>query len=191
MNPARVLLLLPLLAMSGCMNLKLPAPTSNMENIMALREAGIGSTNVGKFELAAGKKAAIDKSVSARGSSASAESGSFSTYLRDTLVSDLRSAQTYDPNARASVEGELTDNQLHAAGVSEADAMLAVRFRVRRDGTVIYDKLIDQHATWKSSFVGAVAIPDAFNHFTDQFRLILLKLYKDAEFRNALKLKPP
>jgi hypothetical protein len=31
------------------------------------------------------------------------------------------------------------------------------------------------------------AIPDAINHYTEQFRLLLLKLYKDPEFLRAVQ----
>ena len=44
-----------------------------------------------------------------------------------------------------------------------------------------------QDAKWESSFVGAIAIPDAINHFSEQFRLILLRLYRDPEFLKALR----
>ena len=35
--------------------------------------------------------------------------------------------------------------------------------------------------------MGAIAIPDAINHYSEQFRLILLRLYRDPEFLKALR----
>jgi len=52
---------------------------------------------------------------------------------------------------------------------------------------VSYDKQVRQDAKWDSSFVGAIAIPDAINHYSEQFRLILLRLYRDPEFLKALR----
>jgi hypothetical protein len=182
-----ILVLTSLLALGGCASIKLPAPTPNVENVTVLRNAGIGKTGVSSFTLAAGKKPAIDKSVGVRGSSISPDQGTFSSYLAATLRSDLQAADKYDANSPTVILGELLDNQLHAAGVSEADAALSVRFRVKRSSDVLYEKVIDQRASWKSSFVGAIAIPDAINHFGEQFRLILLQLYRDPQFQAALK----
>lgn len=50
---------------------------------------------------------------------------------------------------------------------------------------VLYDKLLRQEDSWKSSFVGAIAIPDAINHYTAQYGLLLDQLYKDEDFRKA------
>jgi hypothetical protein len=189
MKPCSSLISVLLLAMSGCASVKIPAPSTVIENVTALRDSGIASTNVGAFALAKGKPAKLDKSQSARGSTIGTESGSFSAYLREALVSDLQAAGKYNASATTTVTGELVDCQLHAAGAREANALLSVHFMVSRDGKPVFDKVVNQAETWKSSFVGAVAIPDAFNHFGEQFRLVLLKLYKDADF--VTSLKPP
>ena len=62
-----------------------------------------------------------------------------------------------------------------------------VRFVVKSKGETRYDKQVRQDAKWDSSFVGAIAIPDAINHYSEQFRLILLRLYRDPEFLKALR----
>lgn len=178
------------LMFSGCMSVKLPAPQAQLDSVVLLRDSGISPVSVGNFALSADKKPAIDKSASARGSTIAAESGSFSTYLRDTLISDLKAAGKYVDGAATSIEGELAENTLNAAATREASATLAARFKVRKGGDLVYNKVIVQQAKWPSSFVGAIAIPDAFNHFGDQFRLILLQLYKDAEFQRVLKPVP-
>jgi hypothetical protein len=182
-----ILLLASLLALEGCASFKLPAPTANIENVSALRDSRVAKAGVSSFSLAGGKAAALDKSVSVRGSTIAPEKGTFAAYLGETLRSDLQAADKYDANSPTVILGELLDNQLHAAGASQADALLSVRFRVKRSSDVLYEKVIDQRASWKSSFVGAIAIPDAINHFGDQFRLILLQLYKDPQFQAALR----
>jgi hypothetical protein len=175
------------LLFSGCANVKLAQPDPGMDNVVAAR-ALEASVNVGKFALAADAKPGIDRRVTVRGSPISAEgSGSFAQYLKDTLVTDLKAAGKYDAAAPITIEGELTDNTLNAAGTRTADAFMAARFRVLSGGQARFDKRIEQRAEWKSAFVGVVAIPDAINHFTEQFRLLLLKLYKDPEFQRALK----
>jgi len=181
-----VLALASLLALAGCASIRLPEPTASIENVSALRNSAIGRAGVSSFSLAAGKSPALDKSVGVRGSTIAPEKGSFSAYLGDSLRSDLRAADKYDADSPTVILGDLVDNQLHAAGASEANALLSVRFRVKRSSDVLYDKVIDQRASWKSSFVGAIAIPDAINHFGEQFRLILLQLYQDPQFQAAM-----
>lgn len=173
---------------TGCANIKLPAPQAAVDNVVALRSAEIPSMSAGKFSLAAGKAAKINQRVTVRGSPISVEGGgSFSDHLKATLVSDLKAAGKYDASATVVIEGELTDNTLNAAGTRTADAFMAARFRVLRDGKPGFDRRIEQRAQWDSSFVGMVAIPDAINHYTEQFRLLLLKLYKDPDFQRAVK----
>jgi hypothetical protein len=176
------------LVLPACVSVKLPPPQAVIENTVALRDSGIDKANVGNFTLAAGKDKGIDKAVTARGSPISVEGGgSFSGFLRQTLISDLTAASKYDSTATNVIEGELFENSLSAAGSRNASAMLVVRFVVKRNGETRYDKQVRQAAKWESSFVGAIAIPDAINHFSEQFRLILLQLYRDAEFLKALR----
>ena len=176
------------LGLQACMTTKLPPPQATMESIIVLRDSGIAPTNVGDFKLAAGKKKDIDKSVSARGSPVQVEGdGTFSGYLRQSVINDLTAAGKYDKASGTVIEAELTENTLSAAGSKKASALLVVRFLVKRAGQTRFDKLVRQAAEWESSFIGAVAIPDAHNHFGEQFRLILTKLYGDPEFLNALR----
>jgi hypothetical protein len=175
-------------SLAGCANIKLAQPQAAMDNVVALRSADIPAMNAGKFALAPSAKPGIDKRVTVRGSPISVEGGgTFSDHLKATLVSDLKAAGKYDTAAPLVVEGELTDNTLNAAGTKTANALMAVRFRVLRNGQSVYDRRVEQAATWESSFVGMVAIPDAINRYTEQFRLVLLKLYKDPEFLRAVK----
>jgi hypothetical protein len=176
------------LLLPACVSVKLPPPQPVIENTVALRDAGTDKASVGNFTLAAGKSKGIDQKVTARGSPISVEGGgTFSGFLRQALINDLTSAGRFDPAATTVIEGELIDNTLNAAGTKNASAVLAVRFIVKRDGQTRFDKQVRQEAKWESSFVGAIAIPDAINHFSEQFRLILLKLYRDPEFLKALR----
>jgi hypothetical protein len=164
-------------ALSGCASFKLAPPQPSMDNVVALRAAEVRAMSAGNFTLAAGKPADIDKRVTVRGSSIMAEGGrKFSDHLKQTLITDLIAAGKYDADAPVVIEAELTDNTLNAAGTRTASAFMAVRFRVRRGVMTVYDRRIEQPATWESSFVGMIAIPDAINRFTEQFRLVLLRL---------------
>lgn len=114
---------------------------------------------------------------------------SFAQYLRAALVGDLKSAGKFDDASPISVGAELTDNQL-TTGISEGSALLAARFTVRKADQVVFDKPLRQESHWSSSFIGAIAIPDAFNHYTEQYSLLLNLLYADPDFKKACAPDP-
>src|ERR1041384_5791895 len=109
--------------LAGCANVKLAQPQPAMANVVAARAREAPGIAVGKFSLAAAAKPGTDKQVTVRGSPIAVENnGTFSGYLRETLISDLKAAGKYDAASAVVVEGELTDNTLNAAGIKTADA---------------------------------------------------------------------
>jgi hypothetical protein len=172
------------LCLTGCaVTMGNHAPS--MDTTVVLRDANLPALNVGEFRLASGVDPALDRSISSRGNPIHPPGGnSFSAYLRDSLLGDLKTAGKYDPKAAVAVEGELTENSL-STGVAQGHATLAARFKVVRGDNVLYSKELRQEDRWDSSFIGAVAIPDAINHYTAQYGQLLNQLYKDEEFRTA------
>ena len=100
------------------------------------------------------------------------------------MLGDLKTAGKYDPTAALTIAGELTENSL-STGLSAGHATLAARFKLVRGKDVLYTKELRQEEHWDSSFIGAVAIPDAINHYTSQYGKLLDQLYKDEGFRTA------
>lgn len=119
----------------------------------------------------------------------SPDNHSFALYLRDALESDLKAAGKFDASSPLSIQGELQDSQL-TTGMSQGSATLAAHFSVLRAGQTVFDKQLSQVSQWDSSFVGAIAIPAAFNHYADQYGLLLQKLYADPDFKKACALNP-
>jgi hypothetical protein len=173
-----------LLCLSGC-TLTRGSHTPSMEAAIVLRDANLPAMSVGDFRLASGLDPALDRSISSRGNPIHPPAGdSFSAYLRGSLIQDLKTAGKYDPAAPTRITGELTENSL-ATGISAGSSALAARFKVMRGDDVPYNKVLRQEDHWKSSFIGAVAIPDAINHYTQQYARLLEQLYGDDEFRRA------
>lgn len=141
---------------------------------------------VGEFKLAPGAKPGIDRSVSSRGSTASPKEGSFSDYLKAALTSDLKASGLYDPSAPVSIQGQLVDAQLDT-GVSTGKALISAHFQVINSGQTVFDKTLKDEHTWDSSFIGAVAIPRAFNEYQAGYTNLLDQLYKDPEFLKACR----
>jgi hypothetical protein len=172
--------------LTGCASQKLAAHQPSVDSVQSIRNSGMAPVNVGDFKVAPAANVKIDKLVTVRGSQlTSPNNDSFSAYLRESLLTDLKSAGKYDPASALTVSAQLLRNELNAAGFSKADASLGAKFSVARAGTVLFDKDIVAQETWDSSFIGAIAIPDAINHYTDIYSKLLQRLFADEEFKRA------
>lgn len=170
----------------GCASVKLPAPAASADTVQQLRSAQLVTARAGTFALAPGKSGELDRQVGGlRGSSVTPESGSFSQYLKDTLVAELKAGGLYDEAADAVIEARLVDSQVDAA-IGTGTARLVARFTVQRAGHLRLDKEFGVDARWESSFVGAVALPMAINQYTALYKSLVAKLFADDEFRRAL-----
>lgn len=172
--------------LAGCVSVKMPEPSPSMGNLEKLRGANIVSTQAGSFTLAPGKDPAMDRGVSGlRGSSVQAANGSFSEQLKSQLIAELKAAGLYDESSNAVIKGQLTDSKVDAA-IGTGTARLAAHFTVDRAEKRVYDKELSVDSSWESSFVGAIAIPEAINQYTALYKSLIGKLFDDADFKAAL-----
>lgn len=185
----RVVALLAVAALlTGCASGPIAKHQASLNNIQTLRAAELGKASVGEFKLAPTARPEIDRSVSVRGSQLSSPSNqSFALYLKDSLVTELQAAGKYDAGSQTIITGQLTENELNAAGFSTGSAVLGAKFAVARAGQTLFEKTLRQESTWESSFVGAVAIPEAINQYTETYTRLLEKLFADDEFKQALQ----
>jgi hypothetical protein len=170
----------------GCTTV-MPPPMASGENSQALRAANLAPTNVGTFKLAAGLPPSMDRELSGglRGSNIAAPSGSYSQHLKEALKAELQSAGLLDLQSRYVIEGQLADSKVDAA-IGTGTARLAARFQVMREGQVLLDKELVVEDSWDSSFIGAVAIPRAIEHYGATYKTLVGKLLNDSDFRRAL-----
>lgn len=183
----RAALVLAAGALVGCAAVKMPEPTASAPAVETLRSTPLASAGVGRFVLAAGRPAEMDRTLGGlRGSSVAPASGSFAQQLKDQLVADLRAAGLYEAASKLVIEGELTDSRVDAA-IGTGTGRLAARIVVRRDAATVFDKEIAVEEQWESSFVGAVALPAAINHYTAFYPALTRKLFSDPDFRAALR----
>jgi hypothetical protein len=170
----------------GCAAVKLPPPTATGDTVQQLRTAGLPPLKAGTFSLAPGRNPEMDRVQGGlRGSTVSAEGGSFAQYLREVVVAELKAAGLYDENSKTQIGAQLTDSQLDAA-IGTGTGRLAARFSVQRDGKTVYDKELSVEDRWESSFAGPVALPEAINHYGRFYKQLAARLFKDPEFRQAL-----
>jgi hypothetical protein len=174
------------LLLSGCTSAPMGAPQPTIENIARLRGAQLAPARVGSFTFDTGKPAALDQSVSMRGSRLhSPINGSFAQYLGETLRVELAAAGLADPASPTVISGTLSESELDAA-IGQGNGKLAARFVVTRADAVRYDRTLTASATWDSSFIGAVAIPLAAGQYQALYRKLAGQLFDDPDFRKAL-----
>lgn len=181
-------LLVALFAQStvACMSVKMVEPSASIGNLEKLRAANITPAKAGNFTLAPGKPPSMDRGVSGlRGSSLESTYGSFAQQLKNELIVELKSAGLYDDASDVVIEGQLTDSKVDAA-IGTGSGRLAARFMIVHRDKKIYDKELAVESTWDSSFMGAIAIPEAMNQYTALYKKLIGKLFDDLDFRAAL-----
>lgn len=184
MNLRALLLSLSLLPLGACALAPVPAPQATLSNIEAIRAGGVGPMQVGEFIPGPGSPTAMDRKITIRAGSQAPPDGSYAKLLGETLAAELRGAGKLDPHSTLVVSGIVTKTHVDSA-MPDATAELEAHFILKRDGAAVFDKTLDVQSTWKSDFMGAVAIPDAFNHYNALFPEIVSKLLSDAEFKAA------
>ncbi|HEY2356198.1 MAG TPA: hypothetical protein VGH86_02015 [Phenylobacterium sp.] len=181
-----VLVALASTSLAACAVAPVPPPQASMENIQAVRAGGFAPMRVGEFTPGPGAPSQMDKKVTVRAGSQAAPSGSYAKLLGETLEAELKGAGKLDPNAALTVSGVLTQTHVDSA-MPDGSAKLEAHFTLKKNGAVAFDKTLAVDSTWKSGFIGAVAIPDAFNHYNGLFPQLVSKLLADPDFKAAAK----
>lgn len=171
--------------LSACAG-QMPQHNASVENIKQLRTTDLAPVAVGEFRLAAGKPESIDKSVSSRASSMTPPQGSISAYLRDALIIELKAAGKYDENAATRITGELTESELNT-NIGTADGELGALFVVSEGERVKFSAQYSAKSSWESSFLGAIAIPKAYQEYFALYQKLFAKLFADPAFVAATK----
>ncbi|PVZ65634.1 hypothetical protein [Pelagibaculum spongiae] len=126
--------------------------------------------------------------ISLRGTSlVSPYSNSFAEYLKKALEEDLKQAALWHSPSDIVVTGELLENDVDASGFSTGETDISARFIVLSSGKEVYNKVHKIHYVWDSSFVGAVAIPNAANSYPVGVQKLLKAFFSDRELIATLK----
>lgn len=184
MKKQALIVSLSLLPLCACALAPVPPPQATLSNIEAIRAGGVGPMQVGGFIAGPGSPTAMDRKITVRAGAQAPPDGSYAKLLGETLAAELKGAGKLDPNSTLIVSGVVTKTHVDSA-MPDATAELEAHFTLKRNGATVFDKTLDVQSTWKSNFMGAVAIPDAFNHYNALFPEIVTKLLTDADFRAA------
>ncbi len=174
------------MSLVGCASVAMPPPSATPSTLEKLRIANLAPSNVGKFGIAPDRNPEMDSSLGGlRGSSLQGSNGSFSQHLRGVVVAELKAAGLYDESSNILIGAQLTDSQVDAA-IGTGTAKLAANFTVDKADKRVFEKTLSVDSRWKSSFVGAIAIPEAINRYSELYRALAAKLFDDEDFREAL-----
>lgn len=184
----RIFAFAPLLVLAGCAMPEVPAAPTSISAVEAVSVASAVPIALGDFHLAAGLPASQDGGMGIRGGIIKPQGGSFAHYLRDSLQAQLAAAGHFDGNAPTVLSAEITRTQASSGvGENSGHGLLAVDFVVRRGGTEVFHREIVAEKHWNSSFIGAVAFPEAEQGYMSLYTDIIAELFRDPNLRIVLQ----
>lgn len=174
-----------MLLFSGCAQLKAPAYSPDYAVVDGLKGLDIGNTAVGEFSPRE-PDAAVNK-VWLRAMRMESPNGTFVQYLEDAIRHDLKEIGVYSPASTTVINATVLRNEIDLSGFSQGHGIMEVDVSVTKQNVVILDKTYRANTQFKSSFVGAVAIPNGQNAYPALVRELLKKMYMDPEFIAAVR----
>ncbi|UGQ46389.1 hypothetical protein [Massilia endophytica] len=176
--------LLLALSLTAC-STNAPQYSPVLDNVAAIKKASSAKAKVGAFSSAQDKQNA--NPISLRGNSMNSPyDSSYAAYVAEALKQELTLAGSLSPDASTVITGTLLKNELDASGFSKGNGIISARFVVSGASGVKYDKVKSANHEWDSSFVGAVAIPNAIGAYPVLVSKLLAALYADPDFSTAL-----
>lgn len=168
----------------GCVSMAVDEIPASLETLQALRAAEIPALALGSFAVARGLDA---RNINIRGSTMHPAKGStFAEFLRETFATELRAAGKLDAAAPLTLSGELTESKA-SENLARGTASLGATMTLSRGGKTIFSKPFRVETEWKSDFIGAIAIPDAFRSYNSLYALLVRRALSDPEMIAALK----
>jgi len=102
---------------------------------------------------------------------------SWGAYLRDGIRNELATSGNYDANAGSAIKVTLLAVQL-----GDGHAHISARFVVENGAQVRYDKMLHADGRWRTSMLGAVAVPAASRGASAAFQDLLSQFFNDPDF---------
>jgi hypothetical protein len=167
---------------SAC-SMQAPPYNASMENVQTIKRAKINQVNVGKIK--SSKK--LD-SISLRGSSMySPVEKSYGAYISKALENELKLAKIWSGVSSTIITGEVLTNDIDVSGFSTGTGEVSVNFIVTRDNKEVFNKIISADHQFDSSFIGAIAIPNAQANYVSLVQKLIKTLFEDKNFVTILK----
>jgi hypothetical protein len=169
---------------SGCVSTDIDAVPASLETLQALRRSNVPPLALGSFAAAKGISA---RSINIRGSTMNAANGSdFPTFLSQVFASELRAAGKFDPASSLLLSGVLTESRA-SENMAKGTASLSATMTLTRGSVHLFSKSYRVESEWKSDFIGALAIPDAFRNYNALYALLVRQAMTDPEMLAAMR----
>lgn len=154
-----------------------PSYSPSVTTIQTVKNSQAAPVSVAKATVAS---ANLNK-ISLRSNPLKSPYGDYAAYIEQALKTELSQAGLLDDNATTVISSKLTQNSLDT-GMSTGTGEIAAVFTVTKAGTAVFQKEISATETWQSSFVGAIAIPNAVNAYPALVNKLIANLFSDKEF---------
>jgi hypothetical protein len=173
------------LALTACVHGPVDEVGPSFETIKLIRAVNFPPVALGAFSVSPSEKA-FAKRISIRGSTMGPPKGAdFAAFLKQTLEAQLAAAGRYDSASPITISAEMTKNRA-GENMSKGSAQIAATFTVMRGQEKRFSRSYEVENLWKSEFLGAIAIPEAFRQYNDLYGQLVQKLLSDPEFTAAL-----
>jgi hypothetical protein len=177
--------LIPAALLSGCIHAPVDELGPSIATVKLIRAANFPAVALGDFSVSPGQ-AAFAKRINIRGSSMGPPKGEdFATFLKQTLETQLVAAGKYDSTSPVSISAEMIKNRA-GENMSKGSAQIAATFTVKRGTEQRFSRTYEVENLWKSEFIGALAVPEAFRQYNELYGQLVQKLLADPEFAAAL-----
>ena len=171
------------LLVTGCISADVDEAPPDFSTMLALRAKLAHPVASGPFTLA---NPALQHAINIRGSTIHPPKGqSFADVLQQAIDTQLKAAGKLDPAATVHISGVLTDSGA-SENIAHGHAKVGADITVLRNGKPAFTRHYEVVSAWDSSFIGAIAIPDAFIQYNGLYAQLSRKIMADDDLIAAL-----
>lgn len=173
------------LIMTGCSSIA-PQYQPDFELVNKLKDTKLSPMRSGKFT---DGHVSVNEVTLRGGTMHSPFEESYAKYLKKALEEELKQSFLWGPSSKIVISGVLLKNEVDSSGFSVGESDVSARFIVTDNNKEVYNKVHTIHHEWESSFIGAIAIPNAQNNYPVTIQKLLKSFLLDKKFLNTLAKK--
>ena len=112
--------------------------------------------------------------------------GNFAEFLGATFETELKAAGKLDPASPLRLDGVLTESRA-GEDFKKGGGSLGATVKLTRNGITLFTKDYWVETKWRSDFIGAIAIDEAFLQYNALYAQLVRQVFSDTEFIAAAK----
>lgn len=167
----------------GCATPVVDLPPS-LETVRALRNQNVPPLALGPFTPASRE---VGRNIGIRlGVLHPPKGRNFAEFLGATFETELKAAGKLDPASPLRLSGVLTESRA-SEDIKKGGGSLGARIMLSRGGKTVFAKDYRVETTWRSDFIGALAIEEAFTQYNALYAALVRQALSDPEFVAAAR----